>query len=55
MSVRLSDYVDEKIEVFRQLCIPLTPEEIRHMRTLGSEIAIDNYARDLIVKGMEKL
>ena len=50
----LEEYIKEKIRVFDQLHIQLTPQQIEHMRSLNSEIAIDNYAHDLIVKGMEQ-
>lgn len=50
----LEEYIKEKIRVFDQLCIQITPKQVEHMRTLDNEIAIDNYAHDLIVKGMEK-
>ena len=47
-------YIKEKIKVFKQLCIPLTKEQIEHMRSLKTEIQVDNYAHDLIVgKGDE--
>ena len=52
MDDNLADYIREKAKVFRQLCIPLTQEQIDHMATLNSEIAIDNYAHDLIKKRM---
>lgn len=42
-------YVKAKINVFKQLHIPLTKEQIDHMRSLKTEIQVDNYAHDLIV------
>lgn len=50
----VDEYVKQKIKVFNQLCIQITPKQIEHMKTLDSEVAIDNYAHDLIVKGMER-
>ena len=41
-------YVRYKIQVFRELGLRLTAENIQHMRALHSEIAVDNYCLDLI-------
>jgi hypothetical protein len=46
----MSDYINEKIDVLKQLGIKLTKEQKNHMCSLTSEIAIDNYAHDLIMK-----
>ena len=43
-------YVDKKISVFKQLGITLTKEQIEHMRSLKTEIQVDNYAHDIIKK-----
>jgi hypothetical protein len=45
----LKQYIREKIRMLRKdFCIDLTDEQIAHMRSLKSEIAVDNYAHDLI-------
>lgn len=46
----LSGYVREKIVVLRQLGIVMDNDQIKHMKSLKSELQIDNYAHDLIMK-----
>lgn len=46
----MDEYITNKIDVLKQLGIGLTKRQIEHMKSLDSEIAIDNYAHDLIVK-----
>ena len=46
----MSEYILEKIKVLKQLGIKLNKEQKDHMYSLKSEIAIDNYAHDLISK-----
>lgn len=46
----MDEYIIEKIDVLKQLGIMLTKRQIEHMKSLSSEIAIDNYAHDLIMK-----
>jgi hypothetical protein len=45
----MSKYIEEKIAVLKQLGIRLNKEQKNHMSSLDSEIAIDNYAHDLIM------
>lgn len=44
----LNDYIIEKIIVLEQLSIRLKTEDIVHMYSLNTEIAIDNFCRKLI-------
>lgn len=46
----MSEYIEEKIRVLKELGIKLNKEQKNHMCSLNSEIAIDNYAHDLIIK-----
>ena len=47
----INTYIKHKIKILKQLCIRLTNEQLEHMLSLKTEIAVDNYAHDLIVKG----
>lgn len=47
-------YIEEKLEILREMCIFLSREQIAHMYSLTSELEIDNYAHDLIMKGLEE-
>lgn len=50
-SMPLKDYIAVKLKILqRDFKLNLDPEEILHMQSLKSEIAVDNYARDLINK-----
>lgn len=56
--VPLPKYIEEKIKLltlgrsFGGFCIKLTETEIAHFHELKSEIAVDNYARQIF---MDKL
>lgn len=44
----LKQYIKEKIRMLMDdFCIDLSKEEIEHMRSLKTEIEVDNYARYL--------
>ena len=45
----LKDYIKEKIKVLRQLGHKLTDEQLDHIRSLKTEIQVDNFARALIL------
>ena len=50
-SVSLPQYKKNKIKILqRDFCIPLTSEEIEHMKSLTSETSVDRYARELMNK-----
>lgn len=49
-NVSLKVYVREKIRVLKELGIDVTDSQIDHMMSLKSELHIDNYAHDLIMK-----
>lgn len=50
-NVPLKDYIAAKLKMLhRDFKLDLDLEEILHMQSLKSEIAVDNYARDLINK-----
>ena len=38
-------YINEKIRLLKQFCITLTDEEITHLWSLDSEIAVDNFCK----------
>lgn len=44
------EYINEKIKVLKELGIKLTPSQTDHIRSLKSEIDVDNFARSLIQK-----
>lgn len=44
----LENYIKDKIKVLNQLCIELSWKELEHLKSLKSEIQVDNYARELI-------
>ena len=45
----LRKYINEKLQVLKQLQIRINHTQKMHMMGLHSEIAVDNYARDLIL------
>lgn len=45
----LQEYKLEKIDVLEEFCIFLTTDEMKHLMSLDSEIAVDQYAHSLIV------
>ena len=45
----IEEYQSEKLKIFKQLDIKLTKAEKEHLKTLESEIKIDNYCHSLIV------
>ena len=45
----MKQYIKTKIKILKQLCIKLTDAQLNHIRSLNSEIAVDNYARMLIM------
>ena len=48
-TISLDKYIQEKIRMIKKdFCIPMTDEQIAHMQELKSEIAVDNYAQDII-------
>jgi hypothetical protein len=47
----MKEYIKEKEKLLNEMGIFLTGEEKTHIRSLTSEIAVDNFAHDLILKG----
>ena len=45
----IGKYIKEKIKILKELHIFLTEEEEAHLRSLDNEVAIDDYARSLIL------
>jgi hypothetical protein len=43
-------YIREKIKILSELCITLTDEQLKHLKSLTREIDVDNYVRDIITK-----
>lgn len=44
-------YIAQKIKMLRKdFNIRLTTTEIKHMKSLQTEVSVDNYARTLILK-----
>lgn len=44
----LKEFRKEQIKILKDFCISLTPEQRRHIESLQSEIAIENYKRTLL-------
>lgn len=45
----LHDYKLEKINILEEMAIYLSTNEMKHLMSLDSEIAVDQYAHSLIV------
>ena len=45
----LYNYKLEKIDILEEMAIYLKTDEIKHLMSLDSEIAVDQYAHSLIV------
>lgn len=45
----LYDYKLEKIDILEEMRIYLKTDEMKHLMSLSSEIAVDQYAHSLIV------
>lgn len=43
-----TSYINKKLKVMSQLCIEMGHEQLNHIWSLESEIAVDNYCRSLI-------
>ena len=50
----MKQYIREKVQVLKEFGIYLTRSELAHMKSLKTEIAIDNYARSIIMAKLEK-
>jgi hypothetical protein len=44
-------YITEKIKILKELKIFLNRDELKHMKSLKTEVEVDRFARDLIMKG----
>lgn len=47
----LEEYIEEKISIIRDFGIYLTDEQTAYIKSLKSEIAVDNFARDILKPG----
>ena len=41
----------EKLKVLKELCIPLSTEDKRRLKTCKNRVQLDNTARKLIMRG----
>ena len=48
--VKIESYIKHKIRILKQLGIRLTNAEREHIKSLKTEIAVDNYARSIILR-----
>ena len=49
VSIEVEVYRERKIEMMKNdFLIDLTPEEIRHIKTLKTEYTIDHYCREIL-------
>lgn len=44
----MKKYIKEKISVLKDFGIILTDEQLKHIRSLKTEIAVDNFAHDIL-------
>lgn len=44
----MKEYIKEKISVLKDFGIILTDEQLKHIRSLKTEIAVDNFAHDIL-------
>ena len=44
----MKQYIKEKIKILKQFGITLNSEQLEHIRSLKTEIAVDNFAHDLL-------
>lgn len=44
----MKEYIREKIRILKQFNVKLTDEQLRHIRSLKTEIEVDNFAHDLL-------
>jgi hypothetical protein len=42
-------YTNEKIHILHEMCISMTDDEQAYMHSLATTVAVDNYARKLIM------
>ena len=47
-TMSIDEYKEEKLEVFEGFKVVLDDDELAHFNELTTEIAIDNFARDVI-------
>ena len=50
----MSNYINEKLKILKELKIKLTQEQKKHIKSLHTEIAVDNYVKPLIMNSYEK-
>ncbi len=50
----MNDYIKWKLKILKELNIKLTDEQKEHIKSLHTEIAIDNYVKPLIINGYER-
>lgn len=46
----IKSYANKKISLLRQFHIKLSVDEKKHMKSLSTEIQIDNYVHNIIMK-----
>lgn len=46
----IEEYIEHKIKILDQMCIKLSDERKELIRSLKSEIAVDNFAHSIICK-----
>ena len=47
-AIDIKKYIKHKLKLLKELFIFLNKEELEHIYSLESEIAIDNFVRDII-------
>lgn len=46
----IESYANKKINMLKQFHIKLSIDEKKHMKSLSTEIQVDNYAHDIIMR-----
>ena len=44
------DYIEDKIKTLEELCIPLSESTVNKLYSLETEVQVDNFIHDLIVR-----
>ena len=50
VQLTLKEYIEQKIEILKDLGIHLNSRDTEYIKSLKSEIQVDNFAHDLIRK-----
>jgi hypothetical protein len=49
----MADYINSKLKVLKHFCIRPTTEQVKHLRSLPTEVSVDNYIKTLMLNAFE--